>query len=234
MSHFLPRVAVLTVAALALAGCSQAAVPEPDTTGTAAPSAPDADTLTRQEPTFAATSLPDGLMLSGAAFGADGVAPVVNETIDAWALPGPCAAGAPSTALASREVAYSDDAVEPTIATQQLAVFADASVAVTEAKRLADVMAACAAASVEGTFVVEDVRVGAQGRGLVVSYDGAVASGRGDDAPGYYLVTTRRGNAVTLVGHLGGTASVGESRTSAVKDAQAAWRLLCVYDSAGC
>lgn len=227
MSH-LRRVAVLAVAALVLSGCSAAATPQPDAT-TTAPAAPEPD----PGPAPGTTSLAPGLMLSAAAFGSDGAEPFVTEPFDTWALPGPCAAGPPVGAVASRGVAYGVGSSTSPLATQQLAVFADASAAVTEAKRLTDIMRACAAAPGEVTFVVEDVAVGAQGTGLVVDY-GASAGASGDDALGYYLVTTRRGNAVTLVGHLGGEASIGTSRENAVTAGQAAWRLLCVYDSAGC
>lgn len=221
--------AVLAVVALALSGCSAAATPQRDATTTTVP-APEADP--RQSPAPDETSLPSGLMLTAAAFGSD-VEPVVTEPFDAWALPGPCAAGAPHGVVASRGVAYGVGSSTSPIGTQQVAVFADASAAVAEAERLTDIMTACAAAPGEVTFVVEDVAVGAQGTGLVVDY-GASAGGSGDDALGYYLVTTRRGNAVTLVGHLGGEASIGTSRKDAVTASQAAWRLLCVYDSAGC
>ena len=230
-------VAVVTV----LGGCSDAAAPEDD-----ASTAP-ADQTQEPAPTVAptaepspevpvVTTLPPESVLTGAAFDADGVEPVVTEPVDAWALPESCAAGGPSTAVASRGVAYGDGAFETTVGTQQVAVFADADAATTEAQRLADALTACAGTAPDGQTVlaVEDVAVGAQGTGLVVDYYGASATGGDDDALGYYVVTTRRGNAVTLVGHLGGEASIGTSRANAVASSQAAWELLCVYDSAGC
>lgn len=243
MRPTLRRTAAIGVLALVtvLGGCSDAAAPEDDasTAPTEQTQEPAPTAEPTPEPTTAApvvTTLPPEAMLTGLAFDSDGVEPVVIEPLDAWALPESCAAGGPSTAVVSRGVAYGDGAFEATVSTQQVAVFADADAATTEAQRLADVLSACAGTAPDGqtVYAVEDVAVGAQGTGLVVDYYGASATGSGDDALGYYLVTTRRGNAVTLVGNLGGEASIGTSREDAVASSQAAWELLCIYDSAGC
>ncbi|PFG34574.1 hypothetical protein [Sanguibacter antarcticus] len=235
------RGSALVVVMLALAGCSSAPADEPEVTSTA-PTAeltlepmPDPSSVASSEVQFTTTLSPEA-MLSGAAFGAEGVEPVVTESVDVWALPESCAADGPSTAVVSRGVTYGDGAFESTVETQQLAVFEDADAAVAEAQRLAEVMSACTPTDADGqtAYVAEKVAVGAQGTGLAVDYYGTSMTGSVDDALGYYVVTTRRGNAVTLVGHLGGEASIARSRGDAVASSQAAWGLLCVYDSAGC
>lgn len=241
----LRRTAAIGILALVtvLGGCSGAASPESATAPTATATAPTATASApapsaepTPEPAPVTTTLPPEAMLTGADFQQDGVDAVVTEPLEAWALPETCAAGAPSTAVASRGVAFGDGAYESTVGMHQVAVFADVEAATAEAQRLADVMAACAAVPAEGggAFVVEDVAVGAQGTGLAVDYYGASASGDVDSALGYYVAMTRRGNAVTLSGQLGGEWTVGVSRTNAVSTSQAAWELLCIYDSAGC
>ncbi|MEP7762485.1 hypothetical protein [Sanguibacter sp. 25GB23B1] len=220
-----------------LGGCSDAAAPEDG--ASTGPTEQTQEPAPTAEPTTEApvgTTLPPEVMLTGADFGMDREDAVVTEPIGTWALPDACTGGVPSTAAASRGVAYGNGELESTVGTHQVAVFADVAEATAEAQRLGDVMTACAAAPAQdgGALFVEDVPVGAQGKGLAVDYYGTSAGTDGQESLGYFVAITRRGNAVTLSGHLGGESSVGESRTNALSTSQAAWELLCIYDSAGC
>lgn len=237
--------AAATVAVLLLAGCSDDAAPSASPTPSAtseqsptpSPSAEPSETPSPSPEPTAQTALPEEAMLTAAALGApEGTVAVVTEPVDAWALPEACAAGAPTTAVVSRGLAYGDGAFESTVGIQQVAVFADADAASVEAQRLTNAVAACAGAGPDGqtAYLAEEVAVGAQGTGLIVDYYGVYAAGTGDESLGYYVVTTRRGNAVTLVGQVGGEATVGVSRENAVASTQAAWELLCVFDAEGC
>ena len=76
---------------------------------------------------------------------------------------------------------------------------------------------------------MEDVAVGAQGRGLADHY-----AELGDQGAGSYAAVTRRGNAVTLVAMLSGEESVGSARDAVTSGLTTAFDKLCSDDSAGC
>ena len=76
---------------------------------------------------------------------------------------------------------------------------------------------------------MEDVAVGAQGRGLANNY-----AELGDQGAGSYAAVTRRGNAVTIVAMLSGEESVGSARDAVTSGLTTAFDKLCSYDSAGC
>lgn len=247
--------AVVSVAALAfVAGCSEDAAPadtattstsdpaeetsppepSPEPTPTPEPSAEPAPT---PEAPPALTTLAPEVMLPGSAYGAETDTPSeITELVDAWALPESCGVGGSSTALVSRAVAYGDGAYESVVGIQQLAVFPDAGTARAEMDRIHREASLCVNIAQDGQtiYAVESIGVGAQGIGLATDYYGSSATGNLDEAMGYYVVMTRRGNAVTLVGYVGGESTIGPSRENAVSTSQAAWELLCVYDSAGC
>lgn len=245
--------AVVCLASLAfVAGCSDGAAPA-DTTTTSAPAEETSPPEPSPEPTPAPepsaeptpapvappalTTLASEVMLPGSAYGAQTDTPSeITETVDAWALPESCGVGGPSTALVSRAVAYGDGELESVVGIQQLAVFPDRGTASAEMNRIHIEASICVNIVQDGQTIyeVESIGVGAEGIGLVTDYYGSSTAGNLDEAMGYYVVMTRRGNAVTLVGYVGGESTIGLSRENAVSTSQAAWDLLCAYDSAGC
>lgn len=237
-------VIVLTTAALFLAGCSDSSSPEAEQSPTesAAPSPTEAEAVDLEpteapttEAPAATTDLPATALLSQEAFyPKDGVR-TEREGVETWLLPSGCEALTPGTAAAMRTVIQGDGAYEDSVGQQQVAVFADVDAAVAEADRLGGALAACAGdADHTTTFATEPVAVGAQGVGLVVSYYGNYVPGQDEMSLGYFLTVTRRGNAVTLVTNAGGEDTIKGSREVVVTELQAAWELLCAYDSSGC
>lgn len=166
--------------------------------------------------------------------------PIIGERVEqdgvvAWSVPTGCVAEAPAAATAMRTVTVGSGEVEAPIGVQQVAVFGDADAAVAESDRLLAALSACAATDGSQTaYLPEPLAVGAQGLGLATDYYGASADGSGDDALGSYLAVTRRGTALTLVSNDGGESTIGAARSEVTERAQAAWELLCGYDSAGC
>lgn len=232
----------LTTAALALAGCSAAEPAAGPTTPPPSSSAPPAASPSEPEPSDPAPSAPTATEVP-----AEAMLPETSWTgteggrqdspgVVAWRLPEACAAGAPEGASAMRTVQQGDGGTESQVGVQQVAVFADADAAVAEADRLGAALTACPeyASDTETTYVVEPLDVGAQGTGLATDHYGASADGDLDTAMGSYLATTRRGTAVTVVAIEGGEGTVGDARATVTAQAQAAWGLLCAYDSAGC
>lgn len=233
---------------LALAACSSSPDPSPSapaesppaTDDPATPSPPETEEPAEtEEPEGsgpdAASGVPDDALLPASAWEAAEGDGEDSDGVAAWRLPDLCGAGEPAGATAMRTVTQGDGAEESPVGVQQVALFADADTAATEAGRLADALDACAA-NVEGesTYVAEPVDVGAEGTGLATDYYGASADGDLDEALGSYLATTRRGTAVTLVALDGGESTVGAARDTVTAQAQAAWELLCAYDEEGC
>lgn len=243
-------VALATTAALVLAGCAGSSAPESDPTSQAPTSsspadtpepteAPSASAEPTEEPTTEApaptTDLPSSVLLSQEAFYPEDGARTEREGVETWLVPNGCEPVTPDAAVAMRTLTQGDGAFEDAVGQQQVAVFADVDAAVAEADRLGAVLAACAGTEDLTTgFTTEPVEVGAQGVGLVVSYYGDYVPGQDEMSLGYFLSVTRRGNAVTLVTNAGGEYSIKASRDRVVPELQAAWELLCAYDSTGC
>jgi hypothetical protein len=253
------RTAVLLVAAaLVLAGCSDDASPDADPTSqsaepTATPSATETAEPTdapteeptateepteepTQEPAAPVTELPATVLLPAAAlFPEDGPRTEFEGLVD-WTFPVSCAVGGPESALVMQSVSQGDGTFEVPVGHHQVAVFADADAAVAEVDRITAALGACAGVAPDGQthLVTETVEVGAQGIALVVDYYGALEANGDEGTLGYVTAVTRRGNAVTLVSSEGGESSVGASRERVVGELEAAWDLLCGYDSAGC
>lgn len=231
------RLISTAVCVLALAGCGAGGSDDPATT-TAPPVAEP--TTPAPDPTTSAPSAPSTVpaevLLADAAWSPITGTRQESEGITDWLLPESCAAGIASTAAAMRTVTIGDGQEEAQVGVQQVALFTDADAAVAEADRVAAVLAQCTAApGTETTYVVEPLAVGAQGLGLATDYYGSSAEGTVDDgALGSYLALTRRGTALTLVGLQGGESTIGVARESVTAHTQAAWDLLCGYDSAGC
>lgn len=151
-----------------------------------------------------------------------------------WVLPQDCGeVPLPASATASDGLRYGDGRQESVVGLHQVVVTADAAAATAVADEVAAAFARCAPPTENpGAYAVEDVAVGAQGTGLAWSYyrTGEVR----DDDIGTYMVVTRRGNAVALVGTLSGESSVAVARTDVTALAQQAWERLCRYDAEGC
>lgn len=147
----------------------------------------------------------------------------------AWVLPEQCAIGAPSTATAMVTVRDGTGEFEAPIDVQQVALFADAATAVTEADRVRQALAGCGAGSDLVTTEASDV--GAQG----VEVSRVYGDDQGGPTPfGTYTVLTRRGSAIALVTIDGGDGSPESARDPVVERARQVWENLCGYDSAGC
>ena len=249
-------VVLVTTAALVLSGCADSGSTAGETTS-AAPTtaAPTEAPGTTDEPTDEATGeptdeptaeptteapavttdLPASAMLSQEAFYPEDGTRTEREGVETWLVPNGCEPVVPDAAVAMRTLTQGDGAFEDAVGQQQVAVFADVDAAVAEADRLGAVLAACSVTEDLMTgFTTEPVEVGAQGVGLVVSYYGDYVPGQDEMSLGYFLSVTRRGNAVTLVANAGGEYSIKASRDLVVPELQAAWELLCPYDSAGC
>lgn len=230
--------AALVVSALLLSGCGGG---EQAATG-GSPSSPAATEQTTEpaestapaEPTEPAEDLllelPDEAMLAP-----DALEPVGADrgSVDGpteWVLSSACVVPAP-TAVAMRTVSQGDyESVDP-VGIQQVAVFETVDEAVAEAAKISAAMEECTTnpPAESGSYTVEDVAVGAQGRGLANSY-----AEPGDDAPGTYAAVTRRGNAVTVVSLMSGEESLGTARDTVSGGLDRAFDALCLYDSAGC
>ena len=236
--HTATSTLLAALCALALAGCAstEPAAQDPGSTATVGPSSvpppsPESPSGTQ------ASDIPPEAMLPATAW--DGVGPdgerEESPGVIAWHVPEACDAGSPARA-AMRTVTHGSGEIESSVGVHQVAVLADADAAVAEADRLTAALTACTqyVSDDSTTYVVEPLDVGAQGVGLATDYYGASATGALDDAMGTYLAVTRRGNAVTLVGLDGGEGRVGTARETVTTGAQAAWELLCSYDSAGC
>lgn len=201
----------------------------PDPGGASTPTPPSSSATNSDDPASslppARTDVPDAAVLPAQQGVADGTGVVT------WTLPADCDAGAPSAAAAMRTVTDGDGRFETVVRVQQVVVFADTAAAVGEAGRVAEVMDRCAADAADpvGLRTAGPVTVGAQGHGMG-RYDAG-----GTPARGVFAAVTRRGNAVTLVAHTSGEATVQGSRRVVLADTQAAWERLCLYDrTAGC
>ena len=141
-----------------------------------------------------------------------------------------CSLGTPRPAVGMLSNQQGTGAQEEPVSIQQVAIFPDVDTAVAEADRVSRVMARCASAP---AYSSAPVPVGAQGIGLAYGYGGA---GSSDSYPfGSHLVLTRRGNALSLTGSVGGEGSPARARKVATDLANQAWSALCGYDrTRGC
>ncbi len=147
-----------------------------------------------------------------------------DRSAQAWQNLGECALGSPPAGAAAMVTARTGDGqLERQVPVQQVVVFATVVDAVAEAGRLQGQLNGCAG----GAYASEPVAVGAQGQGLSYGYQQIDGGGF---AFGNYLVTTRRGNAVTLVTSLGGEGSLAVAKQDETARAQQAWDRLCVYE----
>jgi len=224
------------VCVLALVGCAPteptAQEPSPTTTTDAAPTPTPTPT---QAPI---SDVPVEVMLPATAWESISPDDVREESTDVvdWRVPEACDGGSPTGGLAMRTVTAGSGELETRVGVHQVVLLADADAAVAEADRLGAALTACTqhVSDDSTTYVVEPLTVGAQGVGLATDYYGGSVEGALDDAMGTYLGITRRGNAITLVAVDGGEGTVGTAREAVTANAQAAWELLCTYDSAGC
>lgn len=154
----------------------------------------------------------------------------VETGVGVWAVPEGC--NGPPDAVAMLTLTQGTGEYEEPVGIQQVAVFANADAAVAGADALTAALEECARNS--GGYALEDVAVGAQGHGFATDYDGSVTDGPLEEAVGDYMVFTRRGSAITLIGTLGGEATVGAARDQATAAARQAWEQLCRYDASGC
>ena len=236
--------AVVVVSALLLTGCGGGEPAEDDGSPSSAAAtdqttepAESSDPAETTEPSESSSpsedlllELPDEAMLA-----ADALEPVGADrgSVDGptdWVLSSACLVPQPS-AVAMRTVTQGLYESTDPVGIQQVAVFATVDGAVDEAATIAAAMEACATnpPAESGSYRVEDVTVGTQGRGLANSY-----AEPGDDAPGTYTAVTRRGNAVTVVSLMSGEESVGTAREMVSGGLERAFDALCLYDSAGC
>jgi len=236
--------AVVVVSALLLTGCGGGEPAEDDGSPSSAAAtdqttepAESSDPAETTEPSESSSpsedlllELPDEAMLA-----ADALEPVGADrgSVDGptdWVLSSACLVPQPS-AVAMRTVTQGLYESTDPVGIQQVAVFATVDEAVDEAATIAAAMEACATnpPAESGSYRVEDVTVGTQGRGLANSY-----AEPGDDAPGTYTAVTRRGNAVTVVSLMSGEESVGTAREMVSGGLERAFDALCLYDSAGC
>lgn len=228
---------------LGLAACGSDGPPErlaaegPATSSPASPSAeadpttdPSAEPSTDGSPTAEATpkdppaelgppktDLPEDVLLPGS--------DEQERGVQAWQELGECVLGTPpERAVAAMATTRTGDGeFERQVPVQQVVVLETVKDAVAEAGRLQAQLASCAG----GAYASAPVAVGAQGQGLAFGYQ---QLSDGQYAFGNYLVTTRRGNAVTLLTSTGGEGSLEGARQNETARAQQAWDRLCVYE----
>lgn len=236
--------AAAAVTALLLAGCGSGDPAEPATSsGSAAatdqtsdPAEPSEPAETPEPPESSSPAedlllaLPDEAMLAP-----DALEPVGADrgSVDGptdWVLGSACLVPQPSP-VAMRTVSQGLYESADPVGIQQVAVFATVDEAVDEAARIGAAMEKCTTdpPAESGSYRVEDVAAGVQGRGLANNY-----AELGDDAPGTYSAVARRGNAVTVVALMSGEESVGTAREMVGAGVERAFDALCLYDSSGC
>jgi hypothetical protein len=234
--------AVVVVSALLLAGCGGGDQAEPETSsGSAAATDQTSEPAEAEEssgPSESSAPAEDDLLLElpdEAMLAADALEPAGEDrgTVEGpgdWLLGSACLVPPPSAAAMRTVTQGLYESTDP-VGIQQVAVFATVDEAVDEAATIAAAMEACATnpPAESGSYRVEDVTVGTQGRGLANNY-----AEPGDDAPGTYAAVTRRGNAVTVVSLMSGEESVGTAREMVDRGLDRAFDALCLYDSAGC
>ncbi|ACZ22911.1 hypothetical protein Sked_30100 [Sanguibacter keddieii DSM 10542] len=240
--------AVVVVSAILLTGCGGGDQAEPETSsGSAAATGQTSETPQSEEssepteapvPSESSSPAADDLLLElpdEAMLAADELEPAgeVRGTVEGpgdWILGSACLVPPPS-AVAMRTVTQGLYESTDPVGIQQVAVFATVDEAVDAAATVAAAMESCATnpPAESGSYRVEDVTVGTQGRGLANNY-----AELGDDAPGTYAAVTRRGNAVTVVSLMSGEESVGTAREMVDRGLDRAFDALCLYDSAGC
>ena len=231
------RSAAMAVAIVVSAGCGggddAAAPPQASAVPTIASTAPTTTTApsSTQTPTTSAPA-PTSSSLEPPVTTADPRAVVLaaprTGIVDWNQLGRKCALGAPGAASDMLSAQDGDGKFERPLPVQQVAVFPDVDAAVAEADRIAAAMAGC---SSDPQYTTTPVEVGAQGVGLEYQYGGS--------SPAYpfgsYLVLTRRGNALTLVGSMAGEGSLERATEVGTDLANRGWAALCVYDrTSGC
>ena len=236
----------LTAGALLMTGCGDAepAPASSSETEPASSAAPDqaADEPTEapsEEPTEAVESTPTDLPadLLPEVSGLPGEDEPREETQDVVAWHVPCEDLAPEGATAMRTVTWGTGEFEMPVPAHQVAVFDDAERAVAAADTVRAAMQRCVDEpdpAYDTVYRVDEVAVGAQGRGLMTDYYGWSEEEDADWVMGSYQVAFRRGNAVALVAVLGGEGDATAVSEAVVEEAQDVWDRLCRYDSAGC
>lgn len=154
-----------------------------------------------------------------------------TDQAETWFLSSACSVPAAPEAVAVQTVSQGLYESTDPVGLQTVAVFPDAETASAVADRVRAAMDACVETPPgdSGSYSVEDVAVGAQGRGLANNY-----AELGDQGAGSYAAVTRRGNAVTIVAMLSGEESVASARDAVTSGLATAFDKLCSYDSAGC
>lgn len=246
-----PVAAAVLTSVLLVSGCSggdgstetsPSAPASPTSAGSSSPSepeasAPSAEPDPTQDPAGTEPANPVRLDLTDdVMLGADELEPVgedrgtTNQT-ETWFLSSACSVPAAPEAVAVQTVSQGLYESTDPVGIQTVAVFPDAETATAVADRVVAAMDACVTTppAESGTYRVEDLATGSQGRGLANNYAEA-----GDEAPGSYSAVTRRGNAVTVVSMLSGADSVGSAREAVTTGLRRAFDKLCSYDSAGC
>lgn len=241
----------VVLSVLLVAGCSggdgpaeESASASPSASPTAAePSAtsePDPsseETTATEEPLATEPPAPVRLDLSeDVMLGPDELEPVgesrgSTDQAETWFLSSACSLPAAPEAVAVQSVSQGLYESTDPVGIQTVAVFPDAETATAVADRVGAAMDACVETPPgdSGSYRVEDVAVGSQGRGLANNY-----AELGDQGAGSYAAVTRRGNAVTIVSMLSGEESVGSARDAVTSGLTTAFDKLCSYDSAGC
>jgi len=245
--------ALATALAVCLTGCGTGAAGDGPTTSepplsTASPSqaptsaSPSTATSTTSAPSPVPTAVDAAVLLPESAFAPRDGGRTVSEGVEPWVLSTSCDLGSPGGAASMTSVRQGDGQFEVPVGLQQVAVYADATAAQAEAQRVGAAARACAEAADAGPsedggntrYLVEEVPVGADGTGIATDYYGATAGDPDATFLGDYVVVTRRGTAVTLVGESGGESDATSARAAVVPLAQQAWERLCAYEQAGC
>lgn len=235
--------AAVVVSALLVSGCSGGddateTGPSSSASSTApGPSTPSGETEPTAEPSTASSptgvrlDLTDDVMLAPDELEPVGETRGSTDQAETWFLSSACSVPAAPEAVAVQSVSQGVYESTDPVGIQTVAVFEDAETATAVADRVGAAMDACVDAppAESGTYRVEDLEVGTQGRGLANSY-----AEPGDEGAGSYAAVTRRGNAVTIVAMLSGETSVGSARDAVVSGLGTAFDRLCSYDSAGC
>jgi len=208
-----------------------------ESTATSEPAPSSEETTATEEP--AATEPPASVRLDltdDVMLGPDELEPVgesrgSTDQAETWFLSSACSVPAAPEAVAVQTVSQGLYESTDPVGLQTVAVFPDAETASAVADRVRAAMDACVETPPgdSGSYSVEDVAVGAQGRGLANNY-----AELGDQGAGSYAAVTRRGNAVTIVAMLSGEESVGSARDAVTSGLTTAFDKLCSYDSAGC
>ena len=242
---------VAAVLAVGLTGCAGGS-PSDDATTSApplstarpseAPTSASPSKATSTAPSPVPTDIEGDVLLPEEAFAPRDGDRSTTEGVEPWVLSTSCDLGSPSGAASMTSIRQGDGQFEVPVGLQQVAVYTDAAAAQAEAARVGAAAQACADAAAAGPsedggntrYLVEQVPVGADGTGIATDYYGATAGDPDAVVIGDYVVLTRRGTALTLVGESGGEDDTDSARSTVVALAQQAWERLCAYEQAGC